>query len=239
MAQLFRDRPEAIRNTITLAERLEFTLANLGYAFPDFPTRPGESMAGRLRDETFRGARSRYGNVDEKVRKQLNHELEIINNLGFAGYFLIVWELCNFAREQDILVQGRGSAANSAVCYCLGITAVDPIECKLLFERFLSEGRETWPDIDLDLPSGDKREAVIQEVYRRFGPRGAAMTANVISYRGRSAVREIGKTLNLLTSVMDRFSRSIKVATSHKRLSWKINSKNRSYLIRIRVFNHW
>ena len=114
-----------------------------------------------------------------------------------AGYFLIVWDLVNYARESRILVQGRGSAANSAVCYSLGITAVDPVGGNLLFERFLSEGRKDWPDIDLDLPSGERREQVIQEVYRRYGHHGAAMTANVITYRGKSATREIGKALNL------------------------------------------
>src|SRR5690606_12636803 len=109
---------------------------------------------------------------------QLEHELALIEKLGFCGYFLIVWDIVTFCREQDIMVQGRGSAANSAVCYSLGITAVDPVGQKLLFERFLSEGRKGWPDIDLDLPSGDRREAVIQEVYRRYGKHGAAMTAN-------------------------------------------------------------
>src|SRR5687767_8570060 len=104
------------------------------------------------------------------------------------------------------MIQGRGSAANSAVCYCLGITAVDPIGAKLLFERFLTEGRKSWPDIDIDLPSGDRRECIIQEVYQRYGKHGAAMTANVISYRGRSAAREIGKALNIPNDVLDRFS---------------------------------
>ncbi len=116
--------------------------------------------------------------------------------LGFSGYFLIVWDIVNFCRENNIMVQGRGSAANSAVCFCLGITPVDPVSNNLVFERFLSEGRKGWPDIDLDLPSGDRRESVIQEVYRRYGKHGAAMTANVITYRGRSAAREIGKALN-------------------------------------------
>jgi error-prone DNA polymerase len=141
------------------------------------------------------------------VLLQLKRELDLINKLGFAGYFLIVWDIVNFCRESDIMVQGRGSAANSAVCYSLGITAVDPVGGKLLFERFLSEGRKSWPDIDLDLPSGDRRERVIQEVYRRYGKNGAAMTANVISFRGRSAMREIGKALNFPPDVLDRFSR--------------------------------
>ena len=119
---------------------------------------------------------------------------------------MIVWDIVNFCREHDIMVQGRGSAANSAVCYCLGITPVDPVSNNLVFERFLSEGRKGWPDIDLDLPSGDRRESVIQEVYRRYGKHGAAMTANVITYRGKSAAREIGKALNFSPNVLDRFS---------------------------------
>src|SRR5208282_4361452 len=118
----------------------------------------------------------------------------------------IVWDLIRYCRESDIMVQGRGSAANSAVCYSLGITAVDPVGGNLLFERFLSEGRKGWPDIDLDLPSGDRREEVIQEVYRRYGRRGAAMTANVITFKGRSTMREVGKVLGLPDDVLDRFS---------------------------------
>jgi error-prone DNA polymerase len=140
------------------------------------------------------------------VKRQIEEELALISKLGFPGYFLIVWDIINFCREHNIMVQGRGSAANSAVCYCLGITPVDPVENHLVFERFLNESRKGWPDIDLDLPSGDRREAVIQEIYRRYGKHGAAMTANVITYRGRSAAREIGKALNFSPSIIDRFS---------------------------------
>ena len=191
-----------------LAERLEFSLDNLGYEFPRYRTPEGENMAECLRRVTLTGARERYGKLTRKVLLQLRHELDLIGKLGFEGYFLIVWDLVNYARESRILVQGRGSAANSAVCYSLGITAVDAVGGQnLLFERFLSEGRKDWPDIDLDLPSGERREQVIQEVYRRYGHHGAAMTANVITYRGKSAMREIGKALNLPGDVMDRFSR--------------------------------
>ncbi|HEX8372177.1 MAG TPA: error-prone DNA polymerase, partial [Chthoniobacterales bacterium] len=204
---LFADLPEAITNTERLAERLEFSLEKLGYKFPTFPTSDGETMEAMLRRVTLAGARQRYGpRMSFKVARQLRKELELICRLGFAGYFLIVWDLVNFCRESDIMVQGRGSAANSAVCFCLGITGFDPVSNQLLFERFLSEGRKSWPDIDLDLPSGDRRERVIQEVYRRYGERGAAMTANVITYRGRSAAREIGKALNFSNDVLDRFS---------------------------------
>ena len=206
MAQLFADIPEAIQNTLVLADRLEFGLENLGYRFPDYPVASDDSMRAKLHRESFAGAKRRYGTVTPKIKKQLDHELDVINRLGFEGYFLIVWDLVRFANENDILVQGRGSAANSAVCYTLGITAVDPIGSKLLFERFLSESRKSWPDIDLDLPSGDRRESMIQEVYRRYSPNGAAMTANVITYRGRSTMREIGKSLNLPNDVLDRFS---------------------------------
>ena len=206
MAELFADLPEAIANTSRLAARLEFTLADLGYRFPDFPVPEGEDQNSYLRKMTYLGAQQRYGSVEGAVGRQLDHELALIGKLGFAGYFLIVWDLCVFTRSRGILVQGRGSAANSAVCYALGITAVDPIAGKLLFERFLSEGRTDWPDIDLDLPSEGRREEVIQEVYRRYGRRGAAMTANVITFRGRSAMREVGKVLGLPDDVLDRFS---------------------------------
>lgn len=205
MRQLFADLPQAIENTIRLADRLEFSLENLGYEFPKYPVPDGETDSF-LRKQTFVGAMQRYGAITPKVRAQLEHELAVIAKLGFAGYFLIVWDIINFCRESNIMVQGRGSAANSAVCYSLGITAVDPIGSDLLFERFLSEGRKGWPDIDLDLPSGDRRERAIQEVYRRYGRLGAAMTANVITYRGRSAAREIGKALNFSNDVLDRFS---------------------------------
>ena len=207
MARLFADMPEAITNTVRLADRLGFTLENLGYEFPKYRVPDGETMDSFLRKVTMAGARARYSHLSPQVLAQLNHELDLIARLGFSGYFLIVWDLVNFCTEQGILVQGRGSAANSVVCYSLGITACDPIACKLLFERFLSEGRTSWPDIDLDLPSGERRERVIQEVYRRYGKHGAAMTANVITFRGRSAMREIGKALNFAPEMLDRFSR--------------------------------
>ncbi len=206
MALLFADVPEAIANSVVVAERLEFTLDDIGYRFPTYPAPSGETMDSYLRKLTLAGAGERYGKPGPAVRAQLDRELALIAKLGFSGYFLVVWDLVEFCRRNDIMVQGRGSAANSAVCYCLGITAVDPVGGRLLFERFLSEGRKTWPDIDLDLPSGERREAVIQEVYRRYAPNGAAMTANVITYRGRSAIREIGKVLNFPEETLNRFS---------------------------------
>jgi error-prone DNA polymerase len=206
MRALFRDRPEAIENTARVAERLEFSLENIGYEFPTFPVPDGHDMDSFLRTITLFGAQQRYSAISTAVKRQIEEELGLIQRLGFSGYFLIVWDIINFCREHNVMVQGRGSAANSAVCYCLGITPVDPVSNHLVFERFLSQGRKGWPDIDLDLPSGDRRESVIQEVYRRYGKHGAAMTANVITYRGRSAAREIGKALNFSSNILDRFS---------------------------------
>ena len=138
--------------------------------------------------------------------RRYRHELALIAKLGFAGYFLIVWDIIRYCQQNGFLVQGRGSAANSAVCYALEITAVDAVGMELLFERFLSENRGEWPDIDLDLPSGDQREQVIQYVYERYGALGAAMTANVITYRGRSAAREVGKALGFEEEQLARLS---------------------------------
>jgi error-prone DNA polymerase len=206
MRAIFADLPEAIENTLHLAERLTFSLENIGYEFPEYPVPAGHSMDSFLRTIVWFGAQQRYAAISPKVKRQIEEELALITKLGFPGYFLIVWDIVNFCREHNIMVQGRGSAANSAVCYCLGITPVDPVENHLVFERFLNESRKGWPDIDLDLPSGNRREAVIQEIYRRYGKHGAAMTANVITYRGRSAAREIGKALNFSPSIIDRFS---------------------------------
>jgi len=207
MAQLFSDLPEALAQTLELSSRLEFTLKDLGYEFPRYPVPDGETMTSFLRKRVDEGARNRYRPYTEHHRRQIERELQLIEKLSLEGYFLIVWDIVQFCRQNDILVQGRGSAANSAVCYVLGITAVDPIGMELLFERFLSEERGEWPDIDLDLPSGDKRERAIQYVYQRYGPRGAAMTANVITYRGRSAARETGKVLGFDEESIGRLSK--------------------------------
>lgn len=209
MERLFSDLPEAIANARDLAARIEFTLANLGYKFPDYPTPQGESMDSFLRKLVDQGARDRYCPYYDGARKQIERELALIEKLALAGYFLIVWDIVRFCREQNILIQGRGSAANSAVCYALGITAVDPVGMELLFERFLSEERGEWPDIDLDLPSGDQRERAIQYVYQRYGELGAAMTANVITYRERSAARDVGKALGFDTPSLDRLSKLV------------------------------
>ncbi|MCC7107623.1 MAG: PHP domain-containing protein, partial [Chloroflexi bacterium] len=207
MAALFADLPEAVAASRELADRLDYTMADLGYRFPDYPVPPGETQASFLRRITEAGARDRYRPYHARARAQVARELDLIEKLDLAGYFLIVWDIVNFCRQEGILVQGRGSAANSAVCYSLGITAVDPVGMDLLFERFLSEERGEWPDIDLDLPSGDRRERVIQHVYQRYGRHGAAMTANVITYRGRSAAREVGKALALAPDTIDRLAK--------------------------------
>jgi error-prone DNA polymerase len=207
MAQLFSDRPDALRGTEALAERLEYTMADLGYRFPAYPVPGGDTEMSFLRRITEAGARDRFRPYHEKAQRQIAHELALIDKLDLAGYFLIVWDIVSYCRQHDILVQGRGSAANSAVCYSLGITAVDPIKMELLFERFLSEERGEWPDIDLDLPSGDRREQVIQHVYQKYGRLGAAMTANVITYRGKSAAREVGKALSLDETQIDRLAK--------------------------------
>ncbi len=211
MAALFRDVPHAIENTVELSSRLQFELTDLGYEFPHYPVPDGETMDSFLRKRVAEGVMRRYGpkndrDLLERAKKQVEHELALIARLGFAGYFLIVWDIVQFCKENDILIQGRGSAANSAVCYALEITAIDPVGMELLFERFLSESRGEWPDIDLDLPSEDKREQAIQYVYQRYGELGAAMTANVITYRGKSAAREVGKALGFDQESLGRLS---------------------------------
>ena len=210
MAAIFADLPQAIGNTAELSSRLEFALDDLGYQFPRYPVPAGENMNSFLRAIAREGCQQRYGRASgelrARARRQIERELALIEKLDLAGYFLIVWDIVRFCREQKILAQGRGSAANSAVCYALGITAVDPVKMDLLFERFLSEERGEWPDIDIDLPSGDQRELAIQYVYQRYGKLGAAMTANVITYRGRLAAREIGKALGFDTETLDRLS---------------------------------
>ena len=211
MAALFRDIPGAVENTTALSSRLGFQLNDLGYEFPRYPVPDGDTMDSFLAKRVAEGVERRYGpkndpNLLKRAKSQVDHELALIVKLGFAGYFLIVWDIIRFCKQHDILVQGRGSAANSAVCYCLEITAIDPVGMELLFERFLSESRNEWPDIDLDLPSEDKREQAIQYVYQRYGELGAAMTANVITYRGKSAARETGKALGFDQDTLGRLS---------------------------------
>jgi len=209
MVQLFADVPDAIANTTQVAARLQFTLKDLGYEFPHYRVPEGHTEASYLRKLTEEYARNRFGDRYEAARPQLEKELTLIVKLKFEGYFLIVWDIVEYCRKQGILIQGRGSAANSAVCYALGITAVDSVKMDLLFERFLSENRGEWPDIDLDLPSGDQREKAIQYVYQRYGQLGAAMTANVNTYRGRSAAREAGKVLGFDEQTLGKLSKLV------------------------------
>ncbi len=230
MQNLFADLPEAIANTMELSSRLEFTLKDLGYQFPEYPVPEGETMMSFLRERTREGFQQRYGraanDLKNRARRQVERELMLIEKLDLAGYFLIVWDLVRFCREQNILVQGRGSAANSAACYSLGITAVDPVGMDLLFERFLSEERGEWPDIDLDLPSGDQRERVIQYLYKRYGERGAAMTANVITYRSRMASREMGKALGFDPETLNKVSAAV--------ANWEYRDENDTFDHRFR-----
>lgn len=211
MKRLFADIPEAIDNTLLLSQRLDFELSNLGYTFPTYDTPNGSPMHIYLRERVYQGMQNRYGPkrnavLMRKAKKQAERELTLIEKLGFEGYFLIVWDIVRHCNRNDILIQGRGSAANSVVCYALGITAIDPIGMDLLFERFLSESRNEWPDVDLDLPSGERREQAIRYVYQRYGELGAAMTANVITYRGKSAAREVGKALGFDEETLGRLS---------------------------------
>jgi len=206
MIELFRDRPEAIEETMATVDQMPFTLADLGYRFPDYPVPPADTLSTYLRRVTWEAAEKRFQPLHEKARAQIEKELAMIEKLDLPGYFLIVWDIINFCRREKIMVQGRGSAANSAVCYALGITAVDPVKMELLFERFLSEERGEWPDIDLDLPSGAQREKVIQYVYSHYGAQSAAMTANVITYRPKSAAREVGKAFGLSLDQVGKLS---------------------------------
>lgn len=211
MLWLFEDLPEAVDITEEIASRVNFSMDELSYNFPDYPVPAGETMGSYLRKKTLRGAAERYNNSPFAIRYQVHSKLEkefrVISMKKLEGYFLQVSDISDFCKSNGILSQGRGSAANSVVCYALGITAVDPIKHNLLFERFLSEKYEQYPDIDIDLPSGEDRESVIRHVYEKFGRRGSAMTANVISYRGRSAVREVGKVFGFGADVLGKLSR--------------------------------
>ncbi len=206
--RLFSDDPYAVHRTIEVAERCTFSLDEICYRYPSEKLPDGTDSAGWLRELTFHGAAERYHPepIPADVTKQLERELAVVHDLEYDGYFLTMYEIVRFCREQEILCQGRGSAANSAVCYCLGITAIDPVRMGLLFERFLSKERANPPDIDLDIEH-DRREEVIQHVYQKYGRTHAAMVCNFIRYRARSAVREVGKVLGMAETDVDRFAR--------------------------------
>ncbi|MGY3239333.1 MULTISPECIES: error-prone DNA polymerase [unclassified Bradyrhizobium] len=203
MARLFRDAPDAIAETMRFADRIDFTLDQLKYQYPDEPVPPGKTAQGHLEDLTWAGVDKYFGgieNIDAKLRATLKKELALISELKYAHYFLTVHDIVHYARSQNILCQGRGSAANSAVCYVLGITSVDPTKVDLLFERFISKERLEPPDIDVDFEHS-RREEVMQYVYRRYGRHRAAIIATVIHYRPRSAIRDVGKALGLTEDV--------------------------------------
>ncbi|MGY4410636.1 error-prone DNA polymerase [Bradyrhizobium sp. LB7.1] len=201
MARLFRDFPEAIAETMRFADKITFSLDQLKYQYPDEPVPPGKSAQGHLEDMTWAGVDKYFdGEIDDKLRVTLKKELALIAELKYAHYFLTVHDIVHYARSQNILCQGRGSAANSAVCYVLGITSVDPTKVDLLFERFISKERLEPPDIDVDFEHS-RREEVMQYVYRRYGRHRAAIIATVIHYRPRSAIRDVGKALGLTEDV--------------------------------------
>jgi error-prone DNA polymerase len=222
MRRLFREYPEAIDATLTIAERCAFRLERITGQFPLFPVPEGYSRQTYLRELVYRGAAERYAMpLEAAVERQLEYELGIIAKMDLAGYFLIVWDIVRVANELGVLCQGRGSAANSAVCYSLGITAVDPVGMGLLFERFMSEDRREIPDIDIDFAHQD-REKVIQYVYGRYGRTNAAMAAEVITYHERSALRDVGKALGLtleqVEAVAQEFDASESLETADTRL---------------------
>ena len=204
---LFQDDPTAVARTLEIAGRCRFSLDDLRYRYPSEKLPDGTNSKEWLRKLTFDGATERYpGGIPDDVAVQLDRELELIEELDYCGYFLTMWEIVRFCRREGILCQGRGSAANSAVCFCLGITAVDPVRMGLLFERFLSRERAEPPDIDLDIEH-NRREEVIQYVYEKYGRSRSAMVANFIRYRARSAVREVGKALGVAETALDRLSK--------------------------------
>jgi len=201
MARLFRDYPQAIRETARFAGRINFSLDQLKYQYPDEPVPPGKTAQQHLEDLTWAGAKKCFPDgIDATLRATLRKELDLIAELKYAHYFLTVNDIVHYAREQGILCQGRGSAANSAVCYVLGVTSVDPTKVDLLFERFISKERLEPPDIDVDFEHS-RREEVMQYVYRRYGRHRAAIIATVIHYRPRSAIRDVGKALGLTEDV--------------------------------------
>ena len=207
MAQLFADEPTLVERTREVASRCTFSLSEIRYRYPAERLPDGKTSSAWLRELTLGGARERFrAGVPPAIREQIDKELALIDELDYGGYFLTMWEIVRYCRQEGILCQGRGSAANSVVCYCLGITAVDPTRVELLFERFLSRERHEPPDIDLDIMH-DRREEVIQHVYRKYGRDRAAMVANVVRYRGRSAVREVGKAFGLSETAIDRLAK--------------------------------
>ncbi|HEX2477098.1 MAG TPA: error-prone DNA polymerase, partial [Lacipirellulaceae bacterium] len=215
---LFAAAPEAIDRTIEIAERCRFSLGELRYEYPTELAPEGQTPLEYLTQLTWQGAAERYpGGVPEKVRRQLEYELELVRDLRYESYFLTVWDLVRFARSKNILCQGRGSAANSAVCYCLGVTSVDPATCDLLFERFVSRERNEAPDIDIDFEH-ERREEVLQYVYEKYGRERAGLAATVITYCSRSAIRDVGKALGLSLDRVDALAKHVEGYTHEPKL---------------------
>lgn len=210
MFRLFQDTPEAISRTVQIAEMVSgFSLDQLKYEYPDEICPQNKPPLEYLIELTYAGIRDRYPNgVPQKVLALITDELKLINELGYEKYFLTCYDIVAFARSRGILCQGRGAAANSAVCYCLGITAVDPSQIDLLFARFISKERNEPPDIDVDFEH-ERREEVIQYIYQKYGRERAGLTCEVVTYRHRSAIREVGKALGLSLEVVDRLAKSI------------------------------
>jgi DNA-directed DNA polymerase III PolC len=209
MMRLFRDVPEAIAEPLVLSDALSFSLNELRYEYPDEQVEDFDNAQDALAHFTYEGAASRYPQgIPDRVRTNLEHELKLIARLEYEPYFLTVYDIVRFARSKGILCQGRGSAANSAVCYCLGVTEVDPDRADLLFERFISPERREPPDIDVDFEH-ERREEVIQYIYGKYGRDRAGIAATVISYRGRSAIREVGKAFGLSEDAIGALSSSI------------------------------
>ena len=207
LSRLYPER--LLSETIEIARRCRFSLDELRYEYPEELVPAGETPASHLRSLTHAGMARRWpGGVPAKVRAQVEHELVLIAELGYEPYFLTVEDIVRFARTQGILCQGRGSAANSAVCYCLGITEVDPARIEVLFERFISKERHEPPDIDVDFEH-ERREAVIQYLYGKYGRERAALTATVITYRPKSAIRDVGKALGLGLDEVDRLAKNV------------------------------
>ena len=212
MAELFAEYPQAIERSVEIARRASaFSLDELKYQYPDEVVPAGKTAMQHLVDLTWKGAAERYGGADritDRVRNQIEHEFCLIDELNYAPYFLTVYDIVREARARQILCQGRGAAANSAVCYCLGVTAVDPDRIDVLFERFVSKERNEPPDIDVDFEH-ERREEIIQYIYQKYGRNRAGLTAEVITYRGRSAVRDVGKAMGLSLDCVDRLAKDI------------------------------
>lgn len=209
MRRLLKDRPDAVRRTLEIAGRCSFRLDELKYEYPEELVPPGLTPIAHLSRLTWQGASKRYAKgIPDKIKNLLGHELWLIEKLKYEAYFLTVHDLMTFARSKGILCQGRGSAANSAVCYCLGVTAVDPDQHDLLFERFVSAERDEAPDIDIDFEH-ERREEVLQYAYAKYGRDRCGMTAEVITYRPKSAVRDLGKALGLSPDRIDKLAKSI------------------------------